>query len=223
MYDHPLTIQSYPTARCLKLKFCPYRQSFIVTTPPRVRRSDVNQFIEKHQGWMEKQIARYPKVSPLQMGEVLFVFGESYSINHDPLRKKGIFEHEGVLWIGGKDADEGLNKSLKGWLKKRAQHFFLDYGQQCAGQLGVSFQKIRLTETISRWGSCSSRGIISLNWRLVLAPLEVAEYVVAHEICHLKEMNHSPKFWSLVQRLSSDFQKHRYWLKKNGTSLYQKI
>ena len=224
MSNHSVTIQPYPTAKSLKMKFCPYRRSFIVTAPPRIRRSKIEGFIHQNQGWMDNQLAKYPEIKSIAMGESLSILGELYSIHHDPLRRKGVFEAENILWIGGETPDEALiNKYLTVWLKKRAQHFFLDYAQECAKQIGVSFQKIRLTETISRWGSCSSRGILSLNWRLVLAPLQVAEYVVAHEVSHLREMNHSLKFWKLVEHLCPDFQKHRHWLKKHGTTLYQKV
>lgn len=224
MHHHSITVQSYPTAKSLKMKFCPYRRSFVVTTPPRIRRAEVEKFIGQNQGWMDNQLAKHPEIKPISIGEELSVLGEHYKLQHDPLRRQGVFETEGVLWVGGENPDQDIiNKYLTLWLKKRAQHFFLDYAQECAKQIGVSFQKIRLTETISRWGSCSSRGILSLNWRLVLAPLEVAEYVVAHEVSHLREMNHSLKFWELVEHLCPDFQKHRHWLKKHGTTLYQKV
>jgi predicted metal-dependent hydrolase len=218
-----ITIQPYPTARSLKMKFCPYRRFFVVTTPKYIRQSEVDRFIKKSEGWMEKQLAKHPEVSPIKAGETLSVLGDSYRLLHDPLRRKGIFEEGDVLWIGGKEETLDLQKYLILWLKKRAQHFFLDYARMCAEQMGVSFQKIRLTETISRWGSCSSQGTLSLNWRLILAPLDVAEYVVAHEVCHLREMNHSQKFWSLVKDLCPDFEKHRHWLKKHGTTLYQRV
>ena len=88
-----------------------------------------------------------------------------------------------------------------------------------APRLGVSFQRIAIRDQRTRWGSCSSRGTLSFNWRLVLAPLEVAEYVVVHELCHLREPNHSPRFWQLVADARPGYRDQRRWLGDHGWEL----
>lgn len=82
--------------------------------------------------------------------------------------------------------------------------------------IGVTYGKITIREQKSRWGSCSSRGNLNFNWKLVLAPPEVLDYVVVHELCHRLQMNHSPEFWNEVERVLPDYQKRRKWLKENG-------
>ena len=85
--------------------------------------------------------------------------------------------------------------------------------------LGVSFSRIDVRGQRTRWGSCSSRGTLSFNWRLVLAPVEVLDYVVVHEVCHLREPNHSPRFWRLVAERRPEWRRHRDWLRVHGAEL----
>jgi predicted metal-dependent hydrolase len=88
-----------------------------------------------------------------------------------------------------------------------------------ARALGVSYSRIAIRDQRTRWGSCSTRGTLSFNWRLVLAPAAVLEYVVVHELCHLREPNHSPRFWALVERARPGFAAERAWLRRHGWEL----
>src|SRR4029077_16723108 len=88
-----------------------------------------------------------------------------------------------------------------------------------AEQLGVGFQRIRIGGQRTLWGSCSPRGTLSFNWRLALAPLEVLDYVVVHELCHLRVPNHSRRFWALVERHRPHWRRQRDWLRDNGPEL----
>jgi hypothetical protein len=88
-----------------------------------------------------------------------------------------------------------------------------------APRLGVTYSRIAIRDQRTRWGSCSSRGTLSFNWRLVLAPLEILEYVVVHELCHLREPNHSPRFWSLLESVRPRFRGERDWLVRHGWEL----
>lgn len=110
---------------------------------------------------------------------------------------------------------EGLEKryreAAREYIPRRADYY--------AQQLGVSFERIRIAEQKTRWGSCSSKGTLSFNWKLMLAPPKILDYVVVHEVCHLKEMNHSPRFWKLVEELMPDYKECRKWLKENGSTL----
>jgi predicted metal-dependent hydrolase len=110
---------------------------------------------------------------------------------------------------------EGLEKryreAAKEYIPKRADYY--------ADLLGVSYERIRVAEQKTRWGSCSSKGTLSFNWKLMLAPPKVLDYVVVHEVCHIKEMNHSPRFWKLVEELMPDYKEYRKWLKENGSTL----
>lgn len=101
-------------------------------------------------------------------------------------------------------------------LRELARRILTDKSYEYAQVLGVSFQKIRIANQRTRWGSCSSKGTISYNWKLVLMPEEIMDYVVVHELCHLKEMNHSVHFWNLVASVLPDYTVRRAWLKQHG-------
>jgi len=223
MKDLPVIIQPYKQSRSLRLKFCPYRHSFIVTTPPKIREKEVSSFLTKNQQWMQMEFQRHLPASPLKVSDEITVLGDTYVLSHDPLRKTGVWERDNVLWLGGSNPSEDLGDFVVPWLKKRAHLFFADCAQDYASTLGVSFDRISVRDTVSRWGSCSTTGTLSFNWRLALAPLAVAEYVCAHEVSHRVEMNHSPQFWSLVERLCPAYKTYRLWLRRHGATLYSKF
>lgn len=108
-------------------------------------------------------------------------------------------------------------------LKKRyieaAHEYFPKRCDYYANILGVTYGRIRIAEQKTRWGSCSSRGTLSFNWKLMLAPMRVLDYVVVHELCHLIEMNHSPRFWALLESIMPEYKEYRKWLKENGNTL----
>lgn len=91
--------------------------------------------------------------------------------------------------------------------------------EEYARQMQVTYKRITIRDQKTRWGSCSVKGNLNFNWRLILAPAEVLDYVVVHELAHLKEMNHSWRFWKQVETVMPDFAKHRLWLKQNGDML----
>ncbi len=89
-----------------------------------------------------------------------------------------------------------------------------------AARLGRGYRSLTLRDTRSRWGSCSAAGGLMFSWRLILAPPEILDYVAAHEVAHLAEMNHSPAFWRVVAGLCPDYARHRAWLRKHGQTLH---
>lgn len=103
--------------------------------------------------------------------------------------------------------------------REAAKEYFPQRAAYYAYLLGVSYDRIRIAGQKTRWGSCSSNKTLSFNWKLMLAPPKVLDYVVVHEICHLREMNHSPRFWALVESLMPDYKQQRKWLKENGHTL----
>ena len=108
-----------------------------------------------------------------------------------------------------------MAKQVKGIIPERAAYF--------APLVGVSYGRITIRNQRTRWGSCSSKGNLNFNCLLALAPPEVLDYVVVHELCHRKEMNHSPRFWAEVERILPDYQKSLKWLKENGTALIGRL
>lgn len=222
--DFPLLVQKHKRSRHLKLKFCPYRRHFIMTAPPHVKEREIERFLTQHRLWMQEQAGRHKQKRPLQGNDRLSILGDSYVVMQDALLRPGVWEREGALVVGGGvQSSQELRQRLLPWLKKRAYLFFLDKSGDYANELGVAFKRVSIRDTVSRWGSCSMRGTLSFNWRLILAPPQVAEYVCVHEVCHLREMNHSQAFWGLVEGLAPDFQESRLWLKRHGAELYSQF
>ncbi len=115
---------------------------------------------------------------------------------------------------------EKIAKNLvMGWLKNRALEDASGWAKSYGAKLGVSPTQLRIGNQKTLWGSCSPRGVVSLNWRLVASPKPIFEYVVVHELCHLKERNHGRKFWELVGSLLPDFRERRAWLQRHGVAL----
>lgn len=102
-------------------------------------------------------------------------------------------------------------EAAKEYIPKRVAYY--------AGLLAIDYNTITIRDQKTRWGSCSSKGNLSFSWRLILAPPKVLDYVVVHELCHRMEMNHSPRFWALVESIMPDYKTHRKWLKENGEKL----
>ena len=103
--------------------------------------------------------------------------------------------------------------------RRLARRLLTDVCGREAPRLGVSYVRLRIAGQRGRWGSCSSRGTLSFNWRLALAPFEALDYVVVHELCHLREPNHSPRFWALVEAARPDWRVQRAWLREHGAEL----
>ncbi len=120
-------------------------------------------------------------------------------------------------WLGQTDK---LERVLRDALKKQAQHDARRLLDQEAPRLGVRFEGPRIADQKTLWGSCAASGLISLSWRLVMAPAEVFRYVVIHELCHRVHADHSDRFWSLVERQMPDFEIHRRWLREHGQRLH---
>jgi predicted metal-dependent hydrolase len=103
--------------------------------------------------------------------------------------------------------------------RRAARELITMLAEDEAEALGVSYRRIEIRDQRTRWGSCSPRGTLSFNWRLALAPLEVLDYVVVHELCHLREANHSPRFWRLVGERRPAWREQRAWLREYGAEL----
>ncbi len=105
------------------------------------------------------------------------------------------------------------------WLRRRAQEILTERAELWSHKMAISFERITIRDQKTRWGSCSSMGNLNFNWRLILAPPAVLDYVVVHELCHRLEMNHSQRFWTHVERWLPDYRVARTWLREHGKSL----
>jgi len=118
--------------------------------------------------------------------------------------------------VAAAEHGEYCNKQVLNWLKAQARSTFNNETFTLCRELGLQYNNIAIKDTRSRWGSCSGKTNLNFNWRLIMAPPDVLRYVVVHETAHLQEMNHSERFWALVQQRCPDYRRHRDWLKKHA-------
>ena len=117
------------------------------------------------------------------------------------------------------DSQFTTERLLEDWYRAQAEKYLENKAQDISAGLGLSFTRLCIRGQKTRWGSCSRRGNLSLNWKLMMAPEPVIDYVIIHELCHLKQMNHSKRFWKLVEKFCPDFRSYRKWLKDNEIRL----
>lgn len=116
---------------------------------------------------------------------------------------------------------EQIPARLRGWLREEARTHLIQAADRYAAELGLPYSRITLRDTRSRWGSCTSDGALMFSWRLVLTPPEILNYVAAHEVAHLAEMNHSQAFWDTVTQIHGPWKEHRTWLRQHGAGLHR--
>jgi predicted metal-dependent hydrolase len=205
-------------ARRLVLRLSRDRCGVIVTLPPRVSRSEALDFARKSSRWIGERLKSEPADRPLRAGEEIVIRGEGRQIVHSGLRRGIVALTDTTVIVSGDEAH--LARRLAEWLKAQAKRDLISASEFYAGAMGVKFHRLSVRDQRSRWGSCSSDGTLSYSWRLILAPPFVLDYVAAHEVAHLKHMNHSRNFWRLVLTHCPHAGRAKSWLKAHGPELH---
>lgn len=193
----------------------------VLTVPMLGRWSEAEAFLNRHTGWLAVRLKRVAKPVSFRAGALVPLRGVEHRIvPTGSVRgrvEEAVVDEEPALLVPGEPAHRA--RRLVDWLKGEAQ---LDLDRRVAihaRRLEVTVRAVSLRSQSTRWGSCSSAGRLNFNWRLVLAPPFVLDYVAAHEVSHLVEMNHSPAFWETVERTLPTMERGRSWLKANGRQL----
>ena len=217
----PLRIVENERARRLTLRIDAGGQGLRITVPPGLRQGEVERFLSRHQGWLEQRLAKVPDRPQVRPGIKVPVRGVPHRIVHEPGKR-------GTVVVGNDDTGPTLTihgdrlhlpRRVADFLKREAKRDIEALVQRHTGAIGRKAKSIRFKDTSSRWGSCTADGNLSFSWRIMMAPPPVINYLVAHEVAHLKEMNHGPKFWKLCAELCPDTERCKAWLKKNGGAL----
>jgi len=247
-FDIPVKFRRHPKARRLTLRVSTTNRSAIITAPPFCSDHETLKFLESNKSWLYKQFEKIPHAIPFASNHTIPLRGIPHKINFaGPVRGKGVVwieeglkdtshsahnEHEGVLTRSTQNEDhcsviqvsgnpQFAPRRLRSWLINQARKDLYKYSLWHANNLDVKFKKIMIKDQQSRWGSCSTKGILSYSWRLILSPPEVLEYVAAHEVAHLLEMNHGPNFWALVHQTMPNYETPKKWLRDHGTNLHR--
>jgi predicted metal-dependent hydrolase len=195
----------------------------LLTMPSRGTLKQAREFAERHAAWIGVRLARLPQPVAFAPGEIAPLRGVAHRIVHRP-------QARGVVWVEA-GADEPLiavageaphvGRRVADFLKREARRDLEAAVARHAAAIDAKPRRLALRDTASRWGSCSSTGGLNFSWRLILAPPYVLDYLAAHEVAHLKHMNHSPMFWALTRRLYPDADRAEAWLKAHGSSLHR--
>jgi len=208
-------------ARSYRLSI-PHSGEPVLTLPPHGKWAEAKAFLDRHNGWLAARLKRAAAPVSFADGSSVPLRGVEHRIVGTGKvrgRVERIIDADGMptLLVPGDPAHQ--ERRLMDWLKDEA---LVDLSRQTAvhaARLEVSFKSVKMRSQSSRWGSCSSSGNLNYNWRLIIAPPFVLDYVAAHEVAHLVEMNHSAAFWATVKKTLPDMEKGRAWLKAHGRQL----
>jgi predicted metal-dependent hydrolase len=215
----PISIRISPRARRIALRINAAQRTVELVLPPGVPKSHGLRFVQSKRGWIAARLAALPPSVPFAEGAVVPVFGVLHRIRREiDAAAPPVAIVDGEIRVRGEPVH--LARRVRDFLMAKAGKELSLRARRLAAQIGRDITQITVRDTRSRWGSCSGRGNISFSWRLIFAPEPVIDYVVAHEVSHLVEMNHGPRFWRLVESLSPDSGTPRAWLKRHRSRLF---
>lgn len=210
-----ITLRRTARARRFSLRVAQVDGRVTLSLPQRAREGEAMAFVRAQEGWIRQALARMPRAVQVQIGGEIPFEGRLLPILSAPGRSVRC-DGEAILVPG--EADRAAAR-VQAFLKVRARDRLAAASDHHAARVGRRVEQVALRDTRSRWGSCSSTGALMYSWRLIMAPPSVLDYVAAHEVAHLIEMNHSDRFWAVVERLCPGWQAERAWLRQHGGAL----
>ncbi len=190
-----------------------------LTLPKGIGEATARAFLDDKRDWLTNAVAKVPAAKTVRAGGEIDFQGQRIAIRRDHVRSAGLSADGRVLLLPQGATQPG--QLAKYWVRQQARRNLVAQCDAFCEQLRCSYSKLTLRDTRSRWGSCSAAGGLMFSWRLVMAPPDVLNYVAAHEVAHLVEMNHAPAFWQVVEQLMPAYQEPRKWLKDNGADLHR--
>jgi predicted metal-dependent hydrolase len=221
---YPVRLRRHRQARRYTLRIDAASREVVLTMPPRGNVKEAKEFAQKHGAWIAARLKRLPEAVRFAHGVEVPLRGVAHRIVH----RRGA---RGTVWTET-DADgrplicvageaPHVDRRVYDYLRREAARSLEVASRRFAAELGVSIKRISVRDQSSRWGSCSNGGVLSFSWRLILAPPHVLDYLAAHEVAHLVELNHSPRFWRLVKRIYPDIDRAKTWLDVHGADLHR--
>jgi len=205
----------------------------VIVRPPRnVSEEEIKKIVKKKSSWIMKKLDKISEIKPaptpleFMSGEKLMYLGRRYRLKvqeHDKKEVKVKF-YQGKFIIkepaGLKDNRREIIKAkVMEWYRERADKKIKERVDKYKDKIGVEPNNVKVKKQKKRWGSCSSKGNLNFNWKLIMAPMSIVDYIVVHELLHLEYSNHSHKFWDLVETIIPDYQQRQEWLRINGRKL----
>jgi predicted metal-dependent hydrolase len=219
---YPITLRRHARTRRYTLRVQAADRSVVLTMPLRGSVREAKSFAERNGGWIAARLSRLPTLVAFAEGSEIPVRGEPHRIVHRVARGTVWTENAGderLLCVAGDRAH--LARRVRDFLKREAKRDLEAASRRYAAALGVNVRRVAVRDKSSRWGSCTAAGVVSYSWRLILAPPHVLDYLAAHEVAHLVEMNHSRRFWRVVAQVCPEWQRAKGWLVANGNALHR--
>src|SRR5882757_5914022 len=219
---YPVELRRHARATRYTLRVQATNRAIMLTMPMRGSVREAKAFAERNGGWIAARLKRLPQAIPFADGLELPLRGVAHRIAHRPGARGTVWTEAGtmpLLCVAGNG--EHLARRVRDFLKREAKRELDAASRRYAAMLGVSVKRIAVRDQTSRWGSCTAVGVLSYSWRLILTPPHVLDYLAAHEVAHLVEMNHSARFWRAVARICPDFERAKAWLNTQGTALHR--
>lgn len=221
---YAIRLRRHIRARRYTLRIHAVNREVVMTMPVRGSVRRAREFAQRHGGWIAARLDRLPPPVPLVHGARVPLRGIEYRIEHCPGRRGTVWTHctpdgERVLCVAGQA--EHVARRVIDFLKREARRDLLRASRRAAALLGVRVRRVAVRDQTTRWGSCSANGVLSYSWRLILAPPLVLDYLAAHEVAHLAEMNHSARFWRVVESIFPSWKQAKAWLDAHGTELHR--
>ena len=217
-------IRRHRQARRYTLRIQTATREAVLTMPPRGSLKEAKSFAEKNGGWIATRLERLAEAAPFEHGMLMPLRGAPHRIVHHPDRRGTVWtevdgQGRNLLCVAG-DAPH-LSRRISDYLKRQARRELNAACEHYAELIRVKPKRVVVRDQASRWGSCSTTGVLSFSWRLILTPPFVLDYLAAHEVAHLAEMNHSPRFWRLVERMCPRWRRAKAWLETYGADLHR--
>ena len=194
-----------------------------VRAPYRMTEAAIRRFLKEKAPWIKEQMEKIEKSRKTWMekrfqdGSVFYYLGEPLKLSAKKAKGEAVWQSGEWLLIDQKSTTPQKRKEqLEKWYRSRAKENIESRVGMFAAQIGETPNKVTIKAQKTRWGSCSSLRNVNFNWKLIMMPQEIIDYVVVHELCHLKEMNHSADFWNRVEEIMPDYRNRRKWLKNNA-------
>ena len=221
---YSIRLRRHRRARRYTLRIHPSDREAILTMPPRGTIAEAKDFAQRHGAWIAARLGRLPKAAPFLPGTVVPLRGAPHKIVHRAGARGTVWSEtrdsgEKILCVAGDGAH--IERRVHDFLKREARRDLQKASDAYAAALGVKVKRLSIRDQSSRWGSCTSAGSLSFSWRLILAPPFVLDYLAAHEVAHLVEMNHSARFWKVCGKVCSSVERSKKWLDTFGNDLHR--
>jgi len=222
--NYQIEIRRHSAARRYTLRVREKSRDIVLTMPTRGSLRQAKSFAERHVAWIMARLKRLPEAIPFAPDQKIPLRGIPHRIVHRAQTRGTVWTEQiadgtTLLCVAGKPAH--ISRRVRDFLRREAKHDLTIASRYYAEALGVSVRSVSVRDTASRWGSCSHGGSLSFSWRLILAPPLVLDYLAAHEIAHRVELNHSKRFWNVVDRIFPERRSAESWLRTNGSALHR--